>query len=142
MINRAGIYAALFALIETTPGFVTVGQRLLFPSSDAVQPALFLRRYDDEYLPRDRFNLPAKVIMTAELIVYYRTSDVNEAPGIELDVLIGNVEAQLAPTGVAEVQTLGGLVQRLWIEGTIKKDDGALTGQAGAIIPVKILTTS
>ena len=71
-----------------------------------------------------------------------RTADVNEAPGIELDVLIGNVEAQLTPTGVAEVQTLGGLVTRVYLEGVIKKDDGALTGQAGAIIPLKILTTS
>jgi hypothetical protein len=142
MIDRASIYAALFALIETTPGFTKTSQRLEFPSSDSEQPALYLRRCDDEYLPREGRWGPAKVILNCELIIYYRTTDVNEPPGIELDVLIGNAEAQLAPVGTAEVQTLGGLVQRLWIEGTIKKDDGALYGQAGAIIPVKILTTS
>ena len=142
MIDRGSIYAALFALIDTTPGFTQIKQRLVMPSDDVEMPALFLRRADDEYFPRDDMRRPAKVILNAELIIYYRAMDVNEAPGIELDVLIGNVEAQIAPSGVAEAQNLGGLVQRLWVEGTIKKDDGALSGLAGAIIPIKILTTS
>ncbi len=142
MIDRGSIYTALYVLIKGTPGFAYVGKRLKFPQDQDEQPAMFLRRFDDEYLPRDRFNFPAKVILSAELIIYYKTNNKLEAPGDQLDVLIGLAEAQIAPQGSAEVQTLGGLVQRLWIEGTIKKDDGALTGQAGAIIPIKILTTS
>jgi len=142
MIGRAGIYTALFALLQTATGFAEYGARLKFPAEVPAQPALFLRRTDDDYQTRRARGLPAIVVLTAEVIIYYRATDVEEAPGAELDALIEAVEAALLPGPLCDYQTLGGLVSHCWIEGTIKKDDGALSGQAGAIIPIKMLTTS
>lgn len=142
MITRQEIYDALFCILQTLPGFATCEKRLKFPADVASQPAIFLRRADDEYLPRESQNLPANVVLEAQIIIYYKTDDKNEAPGEELDRLIELVEQALIPPAWVGVMNLNGMVQHLWIEGTIKKDDGALSGQAGAIIPIKIRTTS
>jgi hypothetical protein len=143
-VNRGAIYAALFALVETTPGFAVVLPRLKYPDDQAAQPALFLRRTDDHYEQRAGGWGPAKVVLTAELIIYYR-GGADEDCGAELDNLIGNVEAQLEPGVNMQTQNLGlAYVERCRINGTIKKDDGSTSSknQAGAIIPIEIITTS
>jgi hypothetical protein len=61
-----------------------------------------------------------------------------------LNPLLDAIAAALAPTGadlVAGAQTLGGLVKHCWISGAIETDEGALGGQAVAIVPVEILVT-
>jgi hypothetical protein len=141
-IGRNAIYAALFNLLQTAPGFVTYGTRLQFPNQVSAQPALFLRRTDDLYEPRVPATRPATVILMAEVIIYYKTDDPDETPAIDLDTLLENVEAVLTPGPTYEATTLGGLVKRCYIEGTIRRDDGALYGQAGLIVPLKILVTS
>ncbi len=142
MIGRSTIFDSLFSVLQQIPGFATYGRRVQMPAAVAAQPAIFLRSADDEYLPREAQNLPANVVLGAQIIIYYKTDDPNEPPGEELDNLIEAVETALLPAPWVGVFNLGGIVQHLWIEGQIKKDDGALSGQAGAIIPIKIRTTS
>lgn len=141
-LNRNAIYSALFTLGCSSSSFKTTGQRLQYWNKTPEQPALFLRSGDDDYPPRNTPKERVKVTLNAEFWIYYLAQDPNEAPGIMLDQLITNLEDTLRPGVMCEAQTLGGLVIHCWVEGQIKKDDGALTGQAIAMVPVKILAIS
>ena len=44
-----------------------------------------------------------------------------------------------APPDGEPICTLGGLVNRVWIEGTIGRDPGDLTGQVACTVPINIL---
>ena len=44
-----------------------------------------------------------------------------------------------ADAALRNVQTLGGLVSDCWISGKIETDEGALGGQAVAIIPIEMI---
>ena len=59
-----------------------------------------------------------------------------------LNPLLDAVVAALAPGGAdlaVNAQTLGGLVSHCWLAGKIETDEGALGGQAVAILPVEIV---
>jgi hypothetical protein len=142
-LDRNAIYDALFALGQASYGWAYTSRRLLFWDSTPAQPALFLRAGDDAYPARDVRRPRVEVTLHAEFWIYYNTTDKDEAPGIMLDTLITALEDGLRPPGFADRQNLGlPYVSHCWIEGDIIKDDGALTGQAGARIPVKILAIS
>lgn len=143
-LNRNAIYEALLALGASAGVWASPpSQRLQFWDSTDAQPALFLRSGDDEYPARDPRSPRVKVTLHAEFWIYYRTVDKNEAPGVMLDTLITALEDALRPPGFAQFQNLGlPYVSHCWIEGQINKDDGALTGQAIARVPVQILAIS
>jgi hypothetical protein len=142
-LDRNAIYDALFQIACSSSAFETTSRRLKYWNATLPQPALFLRSGDDEYPERQDKKPRVAVTLEAEIWIYYITVDPDEAPGIMLDTLITNLEDSLRPgPPFFEEQTLSGLVQHCWIEGKITKDDGALTGQAIAMVPIKILTVS
>jgi hypothetical protein len=142
-LDRNAIHAAVFALGESSYQFAYTSRRLMYWDSTPVQPALFYRSGDDDYPAREDRKPRVKVTLHGEFWIYYNTSDKNEAPGIMLDMLITSLEDALRPGPMFEGQTLGlPYVSHCWIEGEINKDDGALTGQAVARIPIKILAIS
>lgn len=142
-LERNAIYDALFALGTASSEYAYTSRRLLLWNSTPAQPALFLRSGDDQYPPREVRRSRVQVTLHAEFWIYYYTADKDEAPGIELDRLISKLEDALRPGVMCEFQTLGlPYVSHCWIEGDINKDDGALTGQAIARIPIKILAIS
>ena len=59
-------------------------------------------------------------------------------PSTILNGLVDAVAAALAPEPASNKQTLGGLVQHVWIDGAIVTDEGVLADQAVAIIPITL----
>ena len=142
-LDRNAIATALFALGCSSSEFKTTGQREQMWSSTPEQPALFLRSVSEEYPEREVRMSRVKVTLQFEFWIYYRTTDPNEAPGIQLDALITALEETLRPGVMQQAQTLGlPYVSHCWIRGRILKDSGALTGQAIARIPVEVLAIS
>ena len=139
-MTREPIYAALFAKVAASAGFVTTRRRLAhWTDVQALsQPALYMAQTGES----------ARVVrgqdtiwtLDVELYIYVRAQN-QEAPGPLLNPLLDAVCTALAPNTPDNVQTLGGLVQHCWIEGDIKTDEGTLGEQGVAIVPVRILTT-
>lgn len=141
-MNREPIYAALFALLEGAAEFATVSRRLRHwgDVGAAEQPALFLAQKGETAI-RNR-GAPPKWTLAVDLYLYCRAPDELTSPAMAMNPLIDAIEAALAPVGgdaaLRNVQTLGGLVSDCWISGKIETDEGALGGQAVAIIPVAL----
>ncbi len=143
-MNREPVYAALFALIANAANFATASRRLRHWNavSAAEQPALFMVQKKETAKAAE--GAPTVWRAELDLYVYCQASDDVSAPALSLNPLLDALEAALAPRGadgIAGVQTLGGLAKHCWISGTIETDEGALGGQAVAIVPVEILVT-
>lgn len=122
-----------------TTGFRTTGRRLKLWTEVAEQPALFLRNTRDDYAQRPT-GIPARVTMNCEAWLYSNAGgNPDIAPAITLNYLVDALERALLPAGGQDAQTLGGLVQHCWIEGSVEMHPGDLDGQAIAIVPIKIL---
>lgn len=140
---REPIYAALFARIESAAPFATASRRLRHWSDvqAAEQPALFLTQKSET--ATGQRGLPTKWLLAADIYLYCQAPDEVTAPALVLNPLIDAIEKALAPTGgdavLGNAQTLGGLVSDCRIAGKIETDEGALGGQAVAIIPVELL---
>lgn len=142
--TRETIYAALFALVSTSAGFVTASRRLEHWSDVGPEehPALFQRQLDEERISAR--GVPPKVKLNVELYVYVHTLAQQLAPDVVpsqlLNPLLDAIEAALVPDDAGNnVLTLGGLVSHCWIEGKTESFEGMLGDQAVAIIPVSIL---
>lgn len=137
MITREPIYAALFARLQAVSGFRTISRRLKHwtdvPAS--MQPALYLVQRH-EVLSGISGQL-VRYDLEADVYLYANTADQSSTPSQILNPLLDAVEATLQPDYTGK-QTLGGLVQHCWIEGSIETDEGVLGDQAVAIIPIKI----
>ena len=138
-MNREQIYSALFAKLQAVAGFTTVSRRLKLwddvPQSE--QPALFMAQKRESATGEPGLNR----VWTFEVDVYLyaRTcDDKEESPATTINPLVDAVIAALAPDPITNKQTLGGLVQHAWIEGTIETDEGVLGEQGVAVIPILI----
>ncbi len=143
-MNREPIYEALFALVSGAAPFATASRRLRHWSNVAAaeQPAVF--QVQKRETARQQEGSPTLWRADIDLYVYCQAPDDESAPTSVLNPLIDAIAAALAPTGadlVAGAQSLGGLVKHCWISGAIETDEGALGGQAVAIVPVEILVT-
>jgi hypothetical protein len=152
VIDREAIYRALYSLVQKTtlngaPAFVTVSRKPLTPDqlTPDMQPAIAMEEGDDEAV-KVPFGAPRKWMLHVDLGLYYyfesqpnMPGEFDPAPSIELNRLLGAVEAALAPNPVSGLQTLGGLVQHCWIEGKVLKSPAYLQAQGAAIVPVVIM---
>lgn len=143
-MNREPIYEALFALLSGAAAFATASRRLRHWSAVASveQPALF--QVQRKETAKAEEGSPTMWRAELDIYVYCQAPDDETAPATVLNPLLDALEAALAPQGAdraAGTQTLGGLVKHCWIGGTIETDEGALGGQAVAIVPVEILAT-
>ena len=141
-MTREPIFAALFAKLAATPGLST-SSRILKHFSDVLipdQPALFLSEVS-QTVERSR-GLPKKWIFLCNVYVYVRRAGMDQISSTNINNILDAIEAALEPPAGTDVQTLGGLVEHCWIEGTVATDEGTLGEQAVAIIPIRILVTS
>lgn len=141
-MNREPIYAALFALVSGAAGFRTTSRRLRHWSAveAAEQPALF--QVQKKETAQQAEGSPPLWRAELDLYLYCQAPDDATAPTTVLNPLLDAIEAALLPTGpdaVAGALTLGGLVKHCWIAGAVETDEGALGGQAVAIVPIEIL---
>jgi hypothetical protein len=144
-MNREAIYAALFALVGNAAAFATASRRLRhWTDVPAIeQPALF--QVQKSETAKTRRGLPTEWTLAADLYLYCQAPDETTAPATILNPLIDAVVAALAPGGgdlAQNAQTLGSLVSHCWIAGKIETDEGALGGQAVAIIPIELVVAN
>lgn len=138
-MTREPIYAALFAKLQAVDGFVTVSRRLKHWADvpPVEQPALFMAQKRETVTTTPGLN-PVWVFSVDVYLYAHTQGDANLSPGAILNPLIDSITAALAPEVVSNKQTLGGLVQHAWIDGSIETDEGVLGEQGVAIIPVTI----
>jgi len=138
-MNREQIYAAFFALVSSTPGFITTSRRIVHWGDvpQGSQPALFQNQKKE--IPSTNPGLNQVWTLTLDLFIYAHTQmDKTIAPSTIINGLVDAVAASIAPDPVSNKQTLGGLAQHAWIDGAIVTDEGVLGDQAVAIIPITI----
>lgn len=136
-MTREPIYAALFEKLASAYAFTTASRRFrhFADVAPADQPALFMTQRHETALTVPGLN--TVWVGMADAYVYVNTnSDPAIAPGTILNPLIDAIETVLRPDPVSNKQTLGGLVQHVWIEGQIETDEGSLGDQGVAIIPI------
>ena len=141
---REPIYAALFALLSGAAPFVTASRRLRHWDAvdPAEQPALF--QVQKRETAKEAEGSPTVWRAEIDIYLYCQAPDDETAPSTVLNPLLDAIEAALVPSGAdlaIGTQSLGGLVKHCWIAGAIETDEGALGGQAVAIIPIEILVT-
>ena len=146
-MNSEVIYQALFDRLSGIDGFVTMSRRLRLWNDVAPteRPALFVTQGNQSEAPTK--GLDAIVELSAEAYIYVHEEDPTKPPSSQLNTMIDRFRAKLAPDhpDICEYQTLGGLVEHCWIEGTIEVFEAVenmLDDQGIAIIPIRILTTT
>src|SRR4051812_29278571 len=120
-VAREDVAVALFAKLQTVPGFTTTGRKHVIPAPEQ-QPALFQVGVKNLLKPEHR-GLPAKLAISFYLFVYAYDTGGDEPLGEETDLvetkmntLIDGIEDALSPDEATGFQTLGDLVSHCWIE--------------------------
>lgn len=146
-MDSESIYQALFDRLSGIDGFVTTSRRLKHFNHVAAEqrPALFVTQGNQIEVPVK--GLDAKVELEAEVYIYIHESDTTIPPSVKLNQMIDKVRTAIAPDHpeMCEYQTLGGLVEHCWIEGTIEVFEAVenmLDDQGIAIVPIRMLTTT
>lgn len=152
-VSREAIFNAILAQLNAyvpvliSPVAAPISRRLaLADNSPRNSPSIYIRELDELYEQPGK-GLPPIRTMRADIICYAQIpkTDATTPGGFYLNPLIDAVEAALTTlTGTDNIQgylTLGGLVDRCWISGSIIKETGEIDadGQAIAVIPVSIL---
>ncbi len=146
-MDSESIYQALFNRLSGIDGFVTTSRRLRHFNNVQTEerPALFVTQGNQTEVPVK--GLDAKVELEAEVYIYIHETDKAIPPSVQLNQMIDKVRNAIAPDfpEMCEYQTLGGLVEHCWIEGTIEVFEAVenmLDDQGIAIVPIRILTTN
>ena len=84
--------------------------------------------------------MPGIWTLSVDLLIYINTggNDSNVIPTMVINPILDAITARLVPPLHIGDQTLGGLVHRCRIDGTIELVEGVQGDQAFAIIPVQI----
>lgn len=146
-MDSESIYQALFNRLSGIDGFKTTSRRLRHFNNvqPEERPALFVTQGNQTEVPVK--GLDAKVELEAEVYIYIHEMDKAIPPSVQLNQMIDKVRKAIAPDfpEMCEHQTLGGLVEHCWIEGTIEVFEAVenmLDDQGIAIVPIRILTTT
>lgn len=146
-MDSESIYQALFNRLSGIDGFKTTSRRLRHFNNVQPEdrPALFVTQGNQTEVPVK--GLDAKVELEAEVYIYIHETDQAIPPSVQLNQMIDKVRKAIAPEfpEMCEYQTLGGLVEHCWIEGTIEVFEAVenmLDDQGIAIVPIRILTTT
>lgn len=146
-MDSEAIYAALFERLKSKmDGVVTISRRLRHFNNVPVEqrPALFITQGNQQEMAVHGLN--AKVELAAEIYLYISESDSAVPPSTQLNLYIDKLRQAIKPEfpEICKYQTLGGLVEHCWIDGTIEVYEAVenmLDDQGIAIIPIRILTT-
>lgn len=146
--NRETVYAALFVLLNglATGGspLLKIASRRLAPIEDAQPenlPAAYQVQDDQSYI-KPSTSMPARMEWGAYWFVYGYSADPAVAPSTVLNTLVDALVGKtgvLTPTGGADKQTLGGIVEDAAVSGKIQIFEGLLGDRCVAIIPLRIV---
>lgn len=147
--SRNQVFTALFDLLKTTTPptgqiWRTTSQHLrLWDSVDkGAQPALFLQR-GPQVAAQNSTRGATRWQWNCWAWIYYQVGGLKNSqtlyPDQLTDQFLDNIEQVLATDPIDGPRTLGGLVQHVWINGTIFTEAGIEDDQAFMIIPISIL---
>ena len=138
-MTREPIYAAIFALVASSPAFITTSRKLRHWSDvgPSEQPALFQAQKRET--ATQSTGKPTVWHGSLDLYVYVNTAGA-VSPGTVLNPLLDAIDAAFERHPARGPQTLGGLVQWCRIEGAIETSEGTLGDIEVAIIPIHFLT--
>ena len=146
-MDSESIYQALFNRLSNVQGMVSVSRRLKHFNhvNNDQRPALFVTQGNQAENPVKGLN--AKIILSADLYLYVFEVDPDKAISTQINNYVDLIRNVIKPEfpEICEYQTLNGLVEHCWIDGTIEVYegvDGMLDGQGIAIIPIQILTNN
>ena len=147
--TREPIYIALWNLIANAAGvlaeFVTTG-RYLIPITDLPaekMPALFLLQHGESWVKMGK-GIPAKRTLQCSLVMYaYTAAQSMSYPATLINTMMDVLDDLLEhPGNPGNVQTLGGLVEHVYLEGEATIIEGQLgSGENASVMvaPIKIL---
>ncbi len=140
--NAAALYALVNAAAGTVVRLVTSGRTLRHYDqvSPAEMPALF-QAQKPETNQRSESNIPSKRTQHFEFWLYAADAQSpQEIPAQQLNVMVDAIEAAMAPNPLTNVNTLGGLCQHAWIDGSVEFYENVTTdGKSIAVIPIAVL---
>lgn len=140
MIDFEAIFAALFALAQNHIVGVKTYSRTWKSWADVTateQPALF--QVERDYDVSQNWGVPPRYTLHADWIVYVNGNAADQLPSTQLNTLLNQIFTVIPPSDSTQIQTLGGLVKRCWINGKIETDEGVLGQQRVAIVPIELL---
>lgn len=137
LLTREPIYQAIFNLAAASAGYKTKSRKWRHWNdvAPADQPALFQVQTGETRLNVRRYH-PTPYRLSVDIVIYAQQDDQAATPAAVLNPLLDALQAAVAPSAASALQTLGGLVQHAWIEGTIEIFEGNLANQAVAIVPI------
>jgi len=104
-----------------------------------VQPAIIQTLYGEQNAHEGR-GLDVKRTYHVQWTIFARCPDMQTSGDTVLDPLLDAIMfTALAPDPGENYCSLGGLVNRVWIEGRIERDPGDLTNQISCAIPIMVL---
>ena len=141
-IIREPVYEALFALggALTWPGggaFVGTSRRVKTP--DRVigsTPYLCQGEYSESTTQQTR--LPQLRVWRAAWFIYLFNGDDEAVIYQQLNPILDAIDALFPADPELEVQTLGGLVNKVWVDGETRKYGGNIDGTLLCVVPLSI----
>lgn len=143
---REPIYTALFNLVLNHPEvkgqFVTTG-RFLIPVTDIDperMPALFLLQHGENWVRKGR-GIPAIRTLHCSFVMYAWTPEhAYTYPATLINTMMDVLDDAIEMNGTpGNVQTLGGLVNHVYIEGQVQVIEGQLgAGQQASVLVAPI----
>lgn len=143
-MRREPIYRALYKLLNEGVTSAVTFSRVLAHWDDVSpnqQPAMFMTQ-DSQIVERES-GRPARYTLGVKLWIYCHRDSMDDIPVVQLNNVLDEIEAAIQPDPSPSYrQTLGGLVEKCWIDGSIDTDEGTLGNQAVAIVPIRILVVA
>lgn len=148
--TRESVYVALFNLLTTNAAiaamFVTRG-RWLRPYQQVkgnvfAMPALFVVEHPGETQERIGKGISPKRTLRCALVLYFATpaSSQSNLPATQCNNALDAIDDCLnLPGNPQNTQTLGGLVEHVYIEGAIEVAEGLIVDTSIVTIPITIL---
>lgn len=150
MATREPIYAALAALVFTDPriaGVFRLTGRYLYhheqiPGGSVNTPAIFLVQFPGESHIRTGKGVPDKRTLKCSFVMYFYTPGAvqGELPATACNTGLDVIDDVLnLPDNPGNVQTLGGLVEHIYLEGEVSIAEGLLQEFSIVTVPITIL---
>lgn len=141
-MNREAIQVALFNLLSTVSGVVTITRRtkLWADFNPPQKPCICISMRDNDY-KRESEACPSVITMEADIFIYTTNSDADGVvPATQMNALLDAIDVAMRPDNmVMGLLTLGGLVSHCWIEGRNIVENGDLDGDGIAVISIKMI---
>lgn len=144
-LNREAVYQAIFNLVTNDPTvksmFATTGRLLphVAQVADAQCPALFTFQAPEkrEYMGR---GIPPKRTLFVLFVAYFSTTDSGTLPATMVNAAADAIDNAITyPGNPDNVQTLGGLVEHVYIEPDIRPYEGLLQEKSVLVSVVGML---